>query len=95
MFGLRLISKRELALYSAQIQDMKTQIENLTKQIQHERKRAEAAINALLIRTAKIAITPLEGMSLEKEMEMKEKAYDIFGEGNQESEAEALERLQS
>jgi hypothetical protein len=94
VFGLKVISKRELSLYAAQIAEMKEQNDKLSQQVQHERKRAEAAINALLIRTARLAITPMEGMSLAKEMEMKESAYDIFGDGNHLDEEKALEELQ-
>lgn len=91
----RLISKRELALYLAQMADMKAEISRLHVQLEHERKRAEGAINLVLMRSVKAAITPVEGMSLAQEMEMKEKAYDIFGDGADYSEQDALEKLQS
>jgi hypothetical protein len=95
MLGLKLISKRELALYAAQIQELREQNARLALQIEHERKRAEGAINLLLMRTVKAAITPNEGITMQQEEELKAKQYDIFGDNNPINEDEALEKIQS
>lgn len=90
----RLISKRELLLYAAQLSDMKAEITRLQTQVEHERKRAEGAINLLLMRTVKAAITPNEGMTIAQEEEMKDKMYDIFGDGAELNETQILDKLQ-
>jgi hypothetical protein len=90
----RIISKRELLLYAAQLSDMKTEIQRLNVLVEHERKRAEGAINLLLMRTVKAAITPQEGLTIQEEEDLKAKTYDIFGDGEELSEKDALEKLQ-
>jgi|WetSurSiteA1Bulk_404760.scaffolds.fasta_scaffold28464_2 hypothetical protein len=94
MFGLRLITKRELALLNATIGGMRDEIANLRLLIEHERKRAEAAINLLLMRTQKAVIdvepTPL---TLEQSDKLKEAALDIFGDSY--TEKEILEKIQT
>jgi hypothetical protein len=92
----KLVSKRELTLYAAQIQELRNEVVQLKTQVDHERRRAEGAINLLLMRTVKAAITPEPtGMSLAEEENMKAKMFDIWGDGQQLSEDEALEKLQS
>ncbi len=94
MLGWKIVHKRELLLYSVQIDDLKKQVEKLEKQVLDERYRAEGAINALLIKTNKIALAPRpEGMTLEQELEFKDKKFNIFGDGEV-TEDEALEALQ-
>jgi hypothetical protein len=91
----RLISKRELMLYAAQISDMKAEIVRLHAELDRERKRADAAVNALLIKTNKIAITPQEGITLQQEDDLKDKMFSIFGDDQAPlTEEEALEELQ-
>jgi len=93
MFGFKIIHKRELALYAAQIQDFRNQIKELGLIIEHERKRAEGAINLLLIKTQKAAITPEPNPVTEKEEEeAKAKLLNIFGDN--EEEASLIERIQ-
>jgi len=91
---LRIVSRRELLLYAAQISDFKQEIKRLQGIIEHERRRAEAAINLLLMRTVKAAITPTEPLTLDQEDAIKERAMDIFGDGKSYNEDEALEKLQ-
>lgn len=92
----RIISKRELVLYAAQIQELRNEVATLRAQVEHERKRAEGAINLLLMRTVKAAITPEPtGMSLQDEENMKAKMFDLWGDGQQLTEDQALEKLQS
>jgi hypothetical protein len=98
MFNLRIVHKRELALYAAQIEQSRKEIAELKKQVEHERLRAEGAINALLIRTNKIAITPnapSEMMSEEQEEKAKTKMLNIFGDDYEFDEADLTERIQA
>lgn len=92
MFGLRFTTKRELALFAATIDDLRRQISKLEDQKEkavvkaeasadYERRRAEAAINALLAKSAKIVITPESKPISEDDMEaIKKGVYQIFGE---------------
>ena len=92
----RIVSKRELALYAAQMQDFKTTIAELQSQVKHERLRAEGAINALLIRTQKIALTPetaTNPMTEEQEENYKSKLMNIFGDEYEED--NFIERVQA
>jgi hypothetical protein len=91
MFGL---SKREIRMYENRIMDLEHQVANLQTLVESERKRAEAAINALLIRVAKIAITP-NAVSEKDQEALKEKQFDLFGDGAEYTEEKALEDLQS
>jgi len=63
--------------------------------VEHERKRAEAAINALLMRTAKLVLTPDSPATMEEQEKLKERQMDIFGDGASYDEEQALEELQS
>lgn len=90
---LRLVSKREMLLWAGTVQDLRNQIKALEEQVKHERARAEGAINALLIKTNRIAITPQENMTIKQEEDFKDKQYNIFGEGEI-AEDKALEELQ-
>ncbi|MDD5037008.1 MAG: hypothetical protein PHE55_19960 [Methylococcaceae bacterium] len=94
MFGLRLTTRRELMLFAAEIEDLRLERERLRGQVDAERKRADAAINALLIRTQKLALTP-EAPTLTEEQEeaRNTRVLDIFGETMQED--EVLERIQN
>lgn len=91
----RLISKRELLLYHAQIQDLRKEIQDLRELVKHERARAEGAINALLIRKIGLAVTPDAGPTIAQQEELREKQFDLFGDGANYTEDEALEKLQS
>jgi hypothetical protein len=93
MFGLRLITKRELSLLNWQISELREEKKQLYKQVDYERRRAEAAINALLIKTNKIALTPdpLTDLPDEEQEAIQANMLDIFGDNE---EAEIIERLQ-
>jgi hypothetical protein len=96
MFGFVITTKRELSLNAAVMQDQKAEIERLHKENAYEKARAEAAINALLMRSAKLAITPkASGLTEAEEDAIKSKTLDLFGDGSQVTEDEALEKLQS
>jgi hypothetical protein len=94
MFGLRMITKREIALYVSTIADLREEVQKWQEHYGHERKRAEGAINALLIRSARIAITP-DTITDEDQEKLREKQFDIFGDGQNLNEEETLEKLQS
>ena len=86
MFGWKLIHKRELALYAAQIQEFKKDVDRMRLQVEHERKRAEGAINLLLMRTQKAVLTPdPPAMSEDQEEAMKAKMLNIFGDDYEEN----------
>lgn len=98
MFGLRIITKREIALYTATILDLRNEIERMRVAVLHEQKRAEAAINLLLAKTQKAVLTPENSeITLESQDRMKEIAYNIFGEDviPEDDEEKLLEKLQS
>ncbi len=95
MFGIRLTTKRELTLLAATISDLRAEIARLNVQLEHERKRAEGAINALLIKCTKMAITTDHESTIEEQEKFKERQLNIFGDDEPVSEAEALEKLQS
>jgi hypothetical protein len=95
MFGLKLITKRELALYVSTISDLRREAENLKKMIEHERMRAEGAINALLIKSVKMAIVPDDQRMTEMdEDKLKERQFDIFGDETGNDDEKRLEELQ-
>lgn len=94
MFGIKLITKRELALINATMTDQRAEIARLREQVNHERLRAEGAINALLIKQERIAITPNDGPSFQQEEEIKAKEMDIFADGKMFTEEELLKELQ-
>jgi hypothetical protein len=86
MFGWKIIHKRELALYAAQIDDSHQEIIALRKLVEHERKRAEGAINLLLMRTQKAALSPEPTpMTEEQEEAVKAKMLNIFGDEYEET----------
>ncbi len=91
----KIITKRELLLYSAQIQDLRKEILDLKEQLKHERKRAEGAINALLVKKVGLAITPDAGPTMEQQEEVRDRTYNIFAEGEELTEEDALAKLQS
>ena len=96
MFGLRLTTKRELSLFNAVIQDQKARILALERAVQSEKKRAEAAINALLIKRTGLALTPDIPINEDQEEQLKVDALDIFRDLEEEKTAEEtlMERLQ-
>lgn len=86
MFGYKLIHKRELSLYAAQIQEFKQEVDRMRLQVEHERKRAEGAINLLLMKTQKAALTPdTPQLTDEQEETIKAKMLNIFGDEYEES----------
>ena len=93
MFGLKITTQRELLLFRATIDDLRAEREKLREQIVHEQKRAEGAINMLLIKTQKMALTP-EPPALTEDQEdaMKARMINIFG--NDEDETDVIERVQ-
>ncbi len=81
MFGLRLVTKREMALLAGTIEDLRKEKQALQELVEHERKRSEGAINLLLIKTQGAALTPSPGPQQEAEEErVKNKMFNIFGD---------------
>lgn len=97
MFGLRLTTKRELALQAATMLDMRREIARLNERIDHEQKRAEAAINLLLLKTQRAVLTPDQGMTMVEEETMRQNMMDVFNDADEpvKQEAKKLEELQS
>lgn len=89
----KITTKREMALLAATIDDQRRQIEELRKLVEHERKRSEGAINLLLMKTQRAALTPDQPLTLEDEEQAKERMLNLFGEGEVDEE-KALEELQ-
>ena len=86
MFGFKLVSKRELSLYAAQIQEFKQEVDRMRLQVEHERKRAEGAINLLLMRTQKAVLTPEPpALTDDEEDKIKAKMLNIFGDDYEEN----------
>ncbi len=98
MFGLRIVHKRELAMQAAMVEDLRTQILDLRKLVEHERARAEAAINLVLMKEAKAVLTPLDPLTLEQQEKFENavnKKLDLFGDHQDMTAEEALDKLQS
>lgn len=110
MFGLKIISKGELFMYAQTIEALNDDKERLVNEcnsirrecaaaIEKERKRADAAVNALLIKTNRVAITPEPtDFELDKHLEREAKIMDIFGEEDDKKHKETeqfMEDLQS
>ena len=93
MFGFRLVHKRELALYAATIDELHREKRDLTAQVEQERRRADAVVNALLIKKEQIAITPTQPLTEAQEEQMMQKTLNIFGDDTI-TEKEFMERLQ-
>jgi hypothetical protein len=102
VFGFKIITKVERQLWLAQIQDLKAEVIRLREEVLHERSRAEAAINALLKNSAKLALAP-EPTARERDRELAdrekelERLFDIFGEdadGRIRQDQELLDRIQ-
>jgi hypothetical protein len=90
----KLINKRELSLYAAQIQEFRGEIVRLRESVEHERKRAEGAINLLLMRTQKAVLTPeTSPMTDEQEEAYKAKMLNIFDDNPEEG--NFLEEIQN
>lgn len=96
MFGITIASKREMAFFAAQIKDFKEREKELMAIIEVERRRADAAINALLLKTNQIAINPVVRTPLNEDQEeaMRQAAVDIFNDSAELNENEILERVQ-
>jgi len=92
MFGFKLVHKRELSLYAATIDDLRKEKEALQLAIERERRRADAAVNALLIKTAKVALTPNIPVSEDQEEAMRQSMFNLFDD--QYPESSVLERVQ-
>jgi hypothetical protein len=113
MFGLRIVSKGELIMYAHEMKTLSEEKKLLTEElrlvrkecnaeIDKERRRADAAINTLLIKTNQVAITPAPTeFELDKQLEREAQMMDIFGERDEKKEKkdketeQFLEELQS
>lgn len=91
---LKLITSRELKLYAAQLEEYRKEIKRLQGEVEHERSRADAAVNAVLMKTAKVAINLDKPLTFEQQEKIQAKAMDIFGDGEPLTDEEALEKLQ-
>lgn len=102
MFGLKVVTKNELLLWQHQVETLQDEVKRLHQEVERERKRAEAAINALLVRSAKVALAP-EPTPAERDRELGDwernldSMFNIFAEDptKEEMEKELLERIQS
>jgi len=95
MFGFKIVHHRELSLYTATILDLRQEKQALLVTVELERRRADAAVNALLIKTNKIALTPNPiPLSEDQEEAMRQTALDIFGDSQELKEQETMEKLQ-
>jgi hypothetical protein len=94
MFGLRLTTKRELELLAATVRDLQRDIDYLRRQVEIERSRADAAVNALLVKKQGVALRPEIARANERQQEEEERALDLFGEFDDESTKEILNALQ-
>jgi hypothetical protein len=95
MFGFKIVHHRELSLYTATILDLRQEKLALQATVESERRRADAAVNALLIRTNKIALSPNPiPLNEDQEEAMKQSALDIFGDSQELKEQETMEKLQ-
>lgn len=102
MFGLKIVTKNELLLWQHQVETLQDEVKRLHLEVERERKRAEAAINALLVKSAKVALTPEPtGQDRDKELgdweRYLDETFNIFAEDptQAEIEKELLERIQS
>ena len=95
MFGLKIVHQRELALYTATILELRKEKDALSRIVEMERRRADAAVNALLIKTQKIAITPSPvPLNEDQEEAVKQSMLDLFNDAEQLNENEILEKIQ-
>lgn len=95
IFGLRLVTKREIALWMALAEEQKQAIAKLEKAVEKERARADAAINLLLARTQGAVIRP-EPTEMDIER-MESHTYDLFDDSvsaQVKKEAKLLEEIQ-
>ena len=91
MLGLRFTTRRELLLWQATIADLKQDVLRMRSERDHERERAEGAINALLARSAGVAVLPRE-KDIEDHID---RTMDIFNEADQDKEqAKLMEEMQ-
>ncbi len=96
IFPWRIIAKREMLLWLATIEDLKAEIREWKAAADRERRRAEAAINALLARQAGLVLTPPDPKAEKEAMDYADAVMDIFGEQANETEVEKLiEQIQS
>jgi hypothetical protein len=95
MFGFTIASKREMAFFAAQIKELRDEKRLLMQTIEVERRRADAAVNALLVKTNSVAINPVKAPITEDQEEaMRQTSLDIFNDAEGLSDAEILERVQ-
>lgn len=59
MFGFKIVTKNEMLLWQHQVETLQDEVKRLHEEVSRERLRAEAAINALLAKAAKIALDPV------------------------------------
>ena len=97
MLGWRLVTKREMLLWAGVAQDLREEVKRLREELAKERARCDAAVNALLIKTQQIAITP-ETKAPDIDA-INKAAFDLFNDAQEEekmkAERDALERMQS
>ena len=97
MFGFTFASKREMAFFAAQLDELRKEKKVLIETIEVERRRADAAVNALLMKTQNLIINPVKpqvAVTDEQEEAMKQTALDIFNDAEGLNEQETVERLQ-
>jgi len=98
MFGLRLVTKAEISLYVGTISDLRSEKKHLQELVEHERVRAEAMLNLLLMKTQQAAITPNDTMTMKQQEEFEQRTgdmLDIYGDGKVQTQDELLKELQS
>jgi hypothetical protein len=95
-FGFSLISKEQKLLWLSVIQDYKDEVKRLRQELEKERERTNAAVNALLAKSSGLMLTPETRPP--DEDQIRKLAFDVFGESDQEEklreEAEKLDRIQ-
>ncbi len=97
MFGFKIVTKREIALWISQIEDYKNRLLAMQKERDHERLRAEGAVNALLAKTQGLVLTPDDKSHTDDVEEARNMMFTIFGEDEEEAsrQKDILEKLQS
>lgn len=99
MFGWTLASKREISFFAAQIEELRKEKRELLALVEVERRRADAAVNALMLKTNNIAINAVKSpvapvINEDTEEQFKQAALDIFNDSESLTEQEVIERIQ-
>lgn len=93
MFGLKLVTQREILLWQATTLDYKAECERLRLEIDRERRRADGAINALLTRRAGVALVP-QNTKPEDPEEIERRMNDLFGDATEDDGASVIAQVQ-